>query len=111
MFVVYHKTSFKRVRTANGNESFANAAAAKAGLTRALIKSREQTDRDIARGYNNSHAMRREDYVVATYEAWAAAEPMVETYNMLDPQRRVVMIRASDKGGCTDPATETYHSM
>ena len=36
---------------------------------------------------------------------------MVETYNMLNPEAGVVMIEAHLKGGCCDPATETYHCM
>ena len=35
---------------------------------------------------------------------------MTTTYNMLDPERRPIPIRRADKGGCCDPATETYHS-
>lgn len=35
----------------------------------------------------------------------------VETYNMLDPERKPIKIRKSLKGGCCDPATETYHAM
>lgn len=34
---------------------------------------------------------------------------MVESTNMLSGQK--VMIRACDKGGCCDPASETYWSM
>ena len=37
-------------------------------------------------------------------------DPMVQTTNMLNPGS-VVMIRASQKGGCCDPGTERYHSM
>lgn len=36
---------------------------------------------------------------------------MTTTYNMLDPDRKPIPIRLADKGGCCDPATETYHSM
>jgi hypothetical protein len=36
---------------------------------------------------------------------------MTTTYNMLDPERKPIAIRKADKGGCCDPATETYHSM
>jgi len=35
----------------------------------------------------------------------------VETYNMLDPTHKPIKIRLADKGGCCDPATETYHCM
>lgn len=111
-FVVYHKTSFKRIRSSVGAESFATKGAAVRSMQVQIQRSIERHDREAAQGYSvNWNAMRRDDYIVATYEEWAAAEPMVETYNMLDPERRVVMIRASDKGGCCDPATETYRSM
>ncbi len=36
---------------------------------------------------------------------------MTTTYNMMDPDRKPIPIRLADKGGCCDPATETYHSM
>jgi len=36
---------------------------------------------------------------------------MTTTYNMLDPTHKEIPIRLADKGGCCDPATETYHSM
>lgn len=35
----------------------------------------------------------------------------VETYNCLDPQRKPIKIRKSQKGTYMDPATERYHSM
>ncbi len=35
----------------------------------------------------------------------------VETYSMMDPTRKPIKIRLADKGGCCDPATETYWSM
>lgn len=36
---------------------------------------------------------------------------MTTTYSMMDPERKPIAIRIADKGGCTDPATETYWSM
>ena len=38
-------------------------------------------------------------------------EPMVETYNILNPKAGTFLIRKSQKGGCCDPAMESYHSM
>lgn len=35
---------------------------------------------------------------------------MTTTYSMMDPDRKPIAIRAADKGGCCDPATETYWS-
>lgn len=49
-------------------------------------------------------------YVTGTRAEYDALDIEVPTYNMLDPERRVIMIRKSLKGGCCDPATETYHS-
>lgn len=50
-------------------------------------------------------------YVVMDSNEFAAADIMVETYNMLNPKGGKVMIRKSQLGGCSDPATETYHCM
>jgi len=36
---------------------------------------------------------------------------MVETYNCLNRDAGTFLIERSAKGGCCDPATETYHSM
>lgn len=36
---------------------------------------------------------------------------MTTTYSMMDPERKPIAIRMADKGGCCDPATETYWSM
>jgi len=38
-----------------------------------------------------------------------AQVPMVETINLMSGKK--LMIRADEKGGCTDPGTETYWSM
>ena len=40
-----------------------------------------------------------------------ASEPMVETRNLMNPSAGPIMIRASEKGGCTDPGTERYWAM
>lgn len=51
------------------------------------------------------------DFLVCTTAHFEAnLDPMVETYNMLNPGK-VIMIRKSEKGSCNDPATETYHCM
>lgn len=54
---------------------------------------------------------RQETYVAGTREEYDALDIEVETYNMLDPDRRPIKIRKSQKGGCCDPATERYHCM
>jgi hypothetical protein len=48
---------------------------------------------------------------VISREEFEEADVMVETYNLLDPERNPVMIRKSQLGGPCDPATERYHSM
>jgi hypothetical protein len=50
-------------------------------------------------------------YVVMDSVAFAEADIMVVTYNMLNPKGGPVMIHKSQLGGCCDPATETYHCM
>jgi hypothetical protein len=50
-------------------------------------------------------------FVAGTRAEYDALDVEVETYNMLDPERRPIKIRKSQKGGCCDPATETYHCM
>ena len=42
-------------------------------------------------------------------EAFRRDQPMVETFNLMSGGK--CMIEASLKGGCCDPATETYWSM
>lgn len=36
---------------------------------------------------------------------------LTTTFSMMDPDRKPIQIRLADKGGCCDPATETYWSM
>lgn len=52
-----------------------------------------------------------EDWKVISVEEFNANEPMVETRNILNPDAGPIMIRISQRGGCCDPGTETYHSM
>jgi hypothetical protein len=49
------------------------------------------------------------DSLIVESRAFYESEPMVETINL--QSRKKVMIRASQKGSCTDPGTETYWSM
>jgi len=46
---------------------------------------------------------------IMSAEEFHATEPMVETFNLKNGKK--LMIRASEKGGCCDPGTETYWSM
>lgn len=93
--VIYNKQTYRRFKTPQGNESFATERAAKGVLTKMV----------------NGGVLKRDEWVVASYGEWRDAEPMVETYNLMDPERKPIPIRASEKGGCTDPATERYHTM
>lgn len=53
-----------------------------------------------------------DEFMVVTREYFDKyLDPMVETTNILGTPGNVVMIRKSEKGGCTDPGTERYHSM
>ena len=48
---------------------------------------------------------------VVSCEWFDANEPMVETYDMLNPDAGTFLIPASQKGTCCDPGTERYHCM
>ena len=48
---------------------------------------------------------------VVSKEEFDAADTMVETFNLLDPEKRTVWIKRSQKGTYMDPASESYHSM
>lgn len=99
-YVAFSTVTWKRVRAGNGNEVFANERVAKRVLNQYLTKEYGQ-HADAYRGL----------YKVTPYTEWHTTEPMVETYNLMDPDKKPIQIRLSEKGGCTDPATERYHSM
>jgi hypothetical protein len=65
----------------------------------------------VAKGVRTKAKLAPAEWLIASYDDWRTTEPMVETHNMLDPERKPFLIRASDKGTCVDPATERYHSM
>ena len=88
MFYIVHLKSNQRVM-----RQYKKAGSAKAAMTRSPKK------------------YPAEDFAVMSVDEWAAADVEVETYNMMDPDRKVIMIRKSQKGTCVDPATERYHSM
>lgn len=53
-----------------------------------------------------------DEFMVVTREYFDEyLDPMVETTNILGTPGNIVMIRKSEKGGCTDPGTERYHCM
>lgn len=94
-FVIYHNTSFQRL-SLGGQQSFETERTAKGILTKAV----------------NAGKAKREDYTVASYDAWVAADPLVETFSIHDLKKeKPVMIRQSEKGGCTDVGTERYWTM
>jgi hypothetical protein len=39
------------------------------------------------------------------------ADPIVNTYSLMDPERKPIPIRLSQKGTCVDPAMERFHTM
>ena len=51
------------------------------------------------------------EYAVMTLEEWREADILVETYSIMDKTRTPIMIRKSERGGCTDPGTERYWCM
>lgn len=94
-YVVYNTTTWRLLRMSNGTQYFESAKSAKSARTR-MINAEE-----IAEG----------DWAVDTALQYFTNMPMRETYNILDPERKPIVIRACDIGTCCDPATETYHSM
>ena len=97
-FVIYNPDTMKQLRLQGpySERSYETVRTARAVLTKAI---------------NSGKVPAGHKYIVASYAAYTAADPIVETYNMLDPERKPVPIRKSLLGGCCDPATETYHSM
>lgn len=99
-FVIYHKSTFKRLSLGR-QESFPTERVAKGILTKYLNRTHGQ----LAAAF-------RKDYTVASYDAWVAADPLVETFSIHDLKKeKPVMIRQSEKGGCTDVGTERYWTM
>lgn len=105
MFVVYHIDSLRIVTRCE------TLPAAKRSCTAQNKKVNRQNGKRLAR-YNEMHKFEEvTPYAVTTQEDYDTnLNTWTETYNMLDPLRRPIKIRKADKGGCCDPATETYHS-
>ncbi len=98
-YVVYEISTWQRIKARNGAQTFSTEAAAKRVLTHHVKK------------HGKDAAAYRDLFAIDTYDNWAASDPIVETYNLLDPDKKPVKIRLSEKGSCCDPATERYHSM
>lgn len=99
-FVVYHASS---LRIALTSES-------KAGATRSA--NAKNKNRKASNERYGNRQLPNDCYLVITQEDYDAnVNVMTTTYSMMDPDRRPIPIRAADKGGCCDPATETYWSM
>ena len=60
---------------------------------------------------NGEQRFPEDTYQVMTLEEWQEADIEVETYSIMDPERKPIMIRKSERGGCCDPATERYWCM
>lgn len=96
-FVIYNTRSFHRMAApASGQQSFPTERAAKTIRTKVIKKS-------------GATAEEANEWVVADYDTWRAAEPMVTVKNVLTGAD--VQIRASERGSCCDPSTERYHAM
>lgn len=97
MYYIYHPTTYKQYfpkHSMYGPGVYETEQAAKAQRTKAI----------------NAGKLTADWQVIST-EAFRANEPMVETRNILNPEAGPIMIRISEKGGCTDPGTERYHTM
>lgn len=92
-YVIYHATRKTRFMTPQGNQSFATERTAKGVLTKMV----------------NAAILRREDWIVASYDDWRAADHEIEVRSVMGG---IVKIKASDKGSRTsDPSMEGYFSM
>lgn len=66
--------------------------------------------RSCKAAYNKAQSV-NDNFAFGTQEQYDALDVLVDTYNMLDPERKPIKIPLSQKGGCCDPATESYHCM
>lgn len=97
--VIYHKKSFHALRSPySGQTTFPNERVAKAILTKSCKK---------------DTTLVKDDYVVASYEDWKAAEPTVVVYSIFDMKKEhPISIPASSRGcQASDPSMEGYHQM
>lgn len=97
MFYIYHPTTYKLYypkHSVYGPGCYETERAAKGQLTKAIAAGKVTAE-----------------WKVIDVQTYRDNEPMVDTYNLLDPDKKPIKIRISEKGGCTDPATETYHCM
>ncbi len=96
-FVIYNTRTFHRMAApASGQQSFPTERAAKTIRTKVIKKA-------------GAGAEEAAEWVVADYDTWRDAEPMVTVKHLLSGKD--VQIRASERGGCCDPSTERYHTM
>lgn len=97
MYYIYNPTTYKQYfpkHSAYGPGRYATEQAAKAQRTKAI----------------RAGAL-TEEWQVIPVQQYRDNEPMVETRNILNPAGGPIMIRLSEKGTCTDPGTELYHTM
>ena len=96
-FVIYN-TKAKRVVKDFTIRLFATSQAGKTAVAALVRKSKGE--------------LTKMDFEVLSYSEFQEKyDPLVETKNILNPSAGPIMIRLSEKGGCTDPGTERYHSM
>ncbi len=93
-------TSYKFFETLGG---------AKASLTALKKKAVKNPDSYALRDVHKLVAATVEDWQASA--AFAYSQEMVETINILNPSAGPIMIKRCEKGGASDPGTETYHSM
>jgi hypothetical protein len=96
-YVVYNKTTWRLMKLKTGVQYFDTRRAAMSARTRFF---------NTATDLNANH-----DWAVEDYMTYLGKMPQRETYNLMDPARKPIMIPAHHIGTSCDPATESYHSM
>lgn len=90
-YVIYNLKTKQRLKSALRHESWGQKRTAKSVLTKAV----------------NRGEVVREEWTVAEYDEWVAADHEIEVTSAFDGKTKI-KIRASDKGGCTDPSMDVY---
>lgn len=98
-YVIYHKKSFTLLESpGRGQRSFPSERVAKTILTKSV---------------NTNHVANRDDWVIATYQQWEAADPDVIVYSVFDlNNEHPITIKKSQRGSrASDPSMEGYHTL
>lgn len=90
----------------NGKKISAHETKRGAAISLAALKRNDDIREE--KGYYNNH-YKKPVYEIMTWQQFHDADIMVEVINLQSGMP--CMIRRSDRGGCCDPSTETYHSI